>query len=102
MKAKQKAFTEYVSLIAEAFGIEQEHLFAKTKSRTYSTARHLLYYLCSKRPMSVTSIAMYMGENGYDTGHSSIIYGIKQAEIKVKNDRDYLRTARKIEDSVNK
>ena len=39
-------------------------------------ARHLLYYLCSKRPMRITYIQKYMKANGYNINHSSIIHGI--------------------------
>ncbi len=94
---KQDIFDRYVTSVAAEFGVSRESLFVKTKERNLSNARHMLYYLCSKRPIKVTYIVMYMSLNGYDIGHSSVIYGIRQMERRMLEDRDYVRVVNKIQ-----
>jgi chromosomal replication initiation ATPase DnaA len=97
---KREIFDNYATKVADEFGFPRELLFIKTKSRNYTNARHMLYYLCSKRPINVSSIMSYMGENGYDIGHSSVIYGIKQTERRMREDRDYIRVINRIQTNV--
>lgn len=97
---KKQIFENYAKCVAEEFSIPYELLFIKTKERDCTAARHMLYYLCAKRPMNVTMIAEFMTEHGYSTGHSSVIYGIKQMSKRLREDRDYIRAARRIEETV--
>ena len=53
---KRDIFEAYVDRVTDRFGISRERLFAKDKSRDVVDARHMLYYLCSERPMTNTYI----------------------------------------------
>ena len=86
---KEAVFNSYVGKVTSTFNISQEELFSKSKRRVLVDAHHLLYYLCSKRPMQIRYIQDYMSANGYDIGHSTIIYGIGQVKEKVEQDVDY-------------
>lgn len=86
---KEAVFNSYVRKVTSIFNISQEELFSKSKKRVLVDARHLLYYLCAKRPMQIRYIQDYMSANGYDVGHSTIIHGIAQVKDKVEQDVDY-------------
>jgi len=86
---KEKAFNDYVESVLRIFRIDREDLFAKSKRRDIVDARHLLYYLCFHRPMQIRYIQEYMGRNGYEVGHSTIIHGIDCVSEKVNEDVDY-------------
>lgn len=86
---KEPIFKDYASKVAELYNLSQEDIFSKTKSRAVVDARHLLYYLCKKRPMKLKYIQDYMGNHGYDIGHSSIVHGIEQVEKRIQIDKDY-------------
>jgi chromosomal replication initiation ATPase DnaA len=97
---KQDIFNKYAQAVADEFDIPHDLLFARTKERHVTHARHMLFYLCYKRKMSVASIMMYMKNNEYDTGHSSVIYGIHKTEDRMDEDTDYVLIAKKIQDKV--
>jgi len=86
---KEKAFDEYVAKVCDLFNLTPSELFKKSKRRDIVDARHLLYFLCFKRPMQIRYIQEYMGSNGYQVGHSTIIHGIEQVKEKVTEDNDY-------------
>ena len=69
--------------------LQEQEIFTKKKQRHLVDARHVLYYMCSKRPMNLSYIQMYMGENGYDICHSAIIHGIKKVTAQIEKDSDY-------------
>lgn len=94
---KFDVFNSYVEQVADLFDVDEEAIFTKTKRRDVVDARHLLYYLCSKRPMRVVYIQEYMAERGYVINHSSILHGISQVEEKVKKDKDYVKAVKNIE-----
>lgn len=98
---KHEIFNSYVNIISKRFDIPKEDLFKRTKQRDLVDARHLLYYLCAKRPMRVKYIQDYMTQNGYKVNHSSVIYGIDAVAEKAKTDKDYISIIRSIENSVN-
>jgi chromosomal replication initiation ATPase DnaA len=98
---KQEIFKQYVEIVSERFGISEDDVFTKTKRMECVDARHMLYYLCSKRQMRIKTIQDYMAQRGYHISHSSIIYGINQMDEKVKADRDYLSVINSIHESVN-
>lgn len=97
---KIDVFNQYAERIAELFSIEKAQVFSKSKRRDIVDARHLLYYLCFKRPMSVAYIQRYMKENGYIIQHSSIIHGINIVTQRVKDDSDYMHVVKDIEKAV--
>ena len=86
---KKDIFEQYVDNVTDRFGITREQLFTKDKSRKISDARHVLYYLCRNRPMSMSYIKQYMGENGYDIAPSNILHGVRKVEDNIKQDPDY-------------
>jgi len=75
-------------------------LFVKSKRRDIVDARHLLYFLCSERPMRIRYIQQYMEENGYKVGHSTIIHGIKQIREKSEYDTDYQKIINDIKECI--
>jgi chromosomal replication initiation ATPase DnaA len=94
---KAKIFSKYADKVCKLYGIEEDMLFTKTKRRDCVDARHLLYYLCSVRPMKQVYIQEYMAERGYDIPHSSIHHGIAQVKKKLEaQDTDYVQTIESI------
>ena len=86
---KQEIFNTYAKKLCELFSLHEEDLFSKTKKRACVDARHLLYYVCHKRPMRIRYIQDYMANKGYNISHSSVIHGINQVSEKVENDSYY-------------
>lgn len=97
---KQDIFNQYVNKVVSLFSIKKEDLFSKSKKRDIVDARHLVYYLCAKRPMSISYIQKYMKENGYIIHHPSIVRGIVRVDEKMKDDGDYVSIIKEIEKSV--
>ena len=86
---KLNIFNDYVTEDANLYNIEEEKIFEKSKERGIDDARHLLYYLCYYRPMKLKYIQDYMGQRGYEIGHSSIIHGIQSVHKAMAQDDDY-------------
>ncbi len=97
---KKEVFNQYAERIALMFGISKEELFSKTKQRHIADARHLLYYMCSTRPMELIYIQNFLGDEGYVTMHPPIIHGIKKVTQRLKDDRDYKAIVDKLKQSV--
>jgi chromosomal replication initiator protein len=97
---KQDVFNQYVDKITNLFTISKDELFSKSKKREFVDARHLLYYLCSKRPMRLNYIQKYMTDAGYNIQHSSVIHGIGVVECRLKVDSDYIAIVKEIEKAV--
>ena len=97
---KSDVFNQYVDRVSELYNIEKKDLFSKSKKRELVDARHLIYYLCSKRPMQIMYIQKYMSENGYKVGHSPVIHGINSIQNKVNEDRDYQTIIKEIDKAV--
>lgn len=98
---KQDVFNQYVDKVVNLFKIERDLLFSKSKKRELVDARHLLYYLCAKRPMRVNYIQKYMAENGYEIQHSSVIHGISTTEKRLKEDKDYVTIVNQVDKAVH-
>lgn len=94
---KQDVFNQYVDRVSELFSIPKAEIFSKNKKRELVDARHLIYYLCAKRPMQITYIQKYMNEAGYDIKHSSIIHGISEVSKKMEEDKDYVAIVKDLE-----
>jgi chromosomal replication initiator protein len=97
---KSDVFNQYVDRVSELYNIKKRDLFSKSKKREFVDARHLIYYLCSKRPIQVSYIQKYMDDNGYKIQHSSVIHGINSIQKKVNEDRDYQTIIKDIEKAV--
>lgn len=97
---KQDVFNQYVERVSDLFRIQESDLFSKSKKRELVDARHLIYYLCSKRPMQITYIQKYMKDKGYDIQHSTIIHGIASVEQRLKDDKDYVSVVKDVEKAV--
>ncbi len=97
---KQDVFNQYVERVADLFSISKEDIFSKSKKREFVDARHLVYYLCAKRPMQITYIHKFMNEAGYDIKHSSIIHGIAAVEQRITHDKDYVSIVKDMERAV--
>lgn len=97
---KQDVFNQYVERVANLFKVDKEDIFSKSKKREFVDARHLIYYLCAKRPMQITYIQKYMNEAGYNIKHSSIIHGISAVEQKIAEDKDYVTVVKEVENAV--
>ena len=97
---KQDVFNQYVDRVCDLFSIKREDIFSKSKKRQLVDARHLVYYLCFKRPMQLTYIQQFMGENVYMIEHSSVIHGVASVDKKISEDKDYVTIVRDIEKAV--
>jgi chromosomal replication initiation ATPase DnaA len=97
---KSDVFNQYVERVTDLFNISKEDLFSKSKKRELVDARHLIYYLCSRRPMQIMYIQKYMNDNGYKIQHSSVIHGINSIQNRVVDDKDYLDVVKDIERAV--
>jgi len=97
---KQDVFNQYVDKVVELFRINKDDLFSKSKKRELVDARHLLYYMCSKRPMRLNYIQKYMLDNGYKIQHSSVIHGIEVIEERIKVDNDYVVIVKELDKAV--
>tara|TARA_R100000426_G_scaffold79238_1_gene56882 strand:+ start:283 stop:576 length:294 start_codon:yes stop_codon:yes gene_type:complete len=93
---KLNIFNDYVTEVANLYNIEEEKIFEKSKERGIVDARHLLYYLCYYRPMKLKYIQDYMGQRGYEIGHSSIIHGIQSVHKAMAQDDDYQKVINEI------
>jgi chromosomal replication initiation ATPase DnaA len=94
---KIEIFNNYLDNIIKLYSIPKEWIFSKNKKMEVVDARHMLYYLCSKRKIPISYIQRYMDINGYAIGHSSIIHGIKSVEVKVNEDTDYKQLIKNLE-----
>jgi len=98
---KQEIFNRYVDEVIKIFNISREQFFTKNKKRNISESRQVVYYLCYKRPMAISSIEHYMRSNGYDISHPSIIHGIEAMTHRINADYDYLKIIERIEKCVH-
>lgn len=97
---KVDIFNQYVERVCDLFGITKESLFSKSKQRQLVDARYLLYYLCFKRPMTISYIQKYLLDSSYPTQHTTIIYGISTVDKRIKDDADYMQIVKDIQKAV--
>jgi chromosomal replication initiation ATPase DnaA len=97
---KEDVFNQYVERVIDLFKISREDFFLKSRNRSLSDARYLVYYLCKKRNIQITYIKKYMLKNGYDLHHSSVVRGVKNVEEKTIEDRDYQTIISEMEKAV--
>lgn len=94
---KSEIFNNYLDNITRLYAIPREFILSKNKKREVVDARHMLYYMCFNRNMTIGYIQRYMDSNGYAIGHSSIIHGIKSIETKLQEDTDYKQLIKNLE-----
>lgn len=98
---KEDVFNQYVERVSQLFGITNEEFFSKPKKRNLVDARHLVYFLCSRRNIKVISIKGFMENNNHKIFRTSITHGIKIVSKKVEEDRDYRDIISEIEKAVH-
>jgi len=97
---KHEIFNQYANKIASRFEVPVDNLFKKDKKTAIVDARHLLYFMCYKRPMSIAYIEKYMAERGYIIKHNSIIHGVRTVESKMEKDKDYQKLINELSKSI--
>jgi chromosomal replication initiation ATPase DnaA len=97
---KREIFNRLADLVCEYMDIPREDLFKKSKKRTLVDARHLLYYLCSTRPMEMPYIIEFLNENGYSSRHQPINHGIRETAKKLREDPDFNFIVNRIRERV--
>ena len=98
---KQDIFNQYVTKVCDAFGINDEQtLFDTTRKQTIVDARHMLFYLCITRPITMYALIEYMSERGLPLQHSAIMNGVRKAENHKNKDKDYAQVLSNISSSV--
>jgi chromosomal replication initiation ATPase DnaA len=98
---KSDVINQYDKRDTDLFGISKEDLFSKVKKRDIVDARQMLYYLCYTRPIQISYIIKYMGENGYHIHYMSVMNGIKVVEEKMQTDTDYVSAVKGLQKSIN-
>ena len=86
---KQDIFDKYADAIAERFHLSLEEIYSTKRTRDVLDARQTLYYLCLERPIRLSYLQRFLGENGCDLKHSTIINGYKRAKDLIDTDPDY-------------
>lgn len=77
-----------IALVADEFGLMHNELRSDRRSRTTAAARFLAEWLARKLTThSVNEIARAFGNRD----HTTILYGIRQAEFRLKHDVTYRR-----------
>lgn len=97
---KKNVLIQYVNRICNLFDIKEEDFFSKSKKRTLVDARHLFFFLCSRRNILVVYMVEFMNENGHDVFRTSVTHGIKSVAKKIEEDKDYKTIVQEIELSV--
>lgn len=93
---KKAIFDRYANAIAKEFNLTSEEMFSTSRKQHLVEARHMLYYLCRKRPMRLASIQRYLKDRGLEVCHSTIIHGNKKAKELINSDPDYSRLSERM------
>ena len=98
---KEDVFNQYVERVLSLFNITNDEFFSKSRKRNFVVARHLVFFLCSRRNIQVTYIENFMKNNNHDIFRTSISHVIKSVSKKVEEDRDYKDIVNDIEKAVH-
>lgn len=98
---KEDVFNQYVERVCRLSNITTEEFFSKSRKRNLVDARHLVFFLCSRRNILVVSIAEFMNKNGHDIFRTSVTHGIKSVTNKLEEDNDYKIIIQDIERAVH-
>ena len=82
---KNRIFNLYADFVCDACGILKKDLFGKSSIQLFSNARHMLFYICSQRPMKVVEIYNLCIDNQYPLTRQSIDYGIEKIKNSIDN-----------------
>lgn len=97
---KLEVFNQYVDKVCALFTVDKKDVFSNKKDRALVDARHLLFFLCHRRPIPTSYVREWVKAEGGNISHSSIIHGIKVMERKVKEDKDIESVLKEIESVV--
>jgi hypothetical protein len=98
---KKILFNQFVDRVITTLSLKDPTiLFHRSKRQDLVDARHLIFYLCSERNMSVADIKRLMGERGLPLQYPALVGGIAKIKIKIKSDTDYQFLVNKIQKSV--
>ncbi len=101
---KHNIFDKYLTEIKKVFRISDEDFFKPTRNVTIVEAKHLLYYMCSRRQIRNKAIKEFMDKAGAKYGYTvhgaNILRGVVSAQKLVDSDDDYFKVMKRIEDST--
>lgn len=86
---KQELFNQYVDWVSQIFNLPKEVIFSKSREQNIVEARHMIYYLCYERGISLISIKNFLLEYNYTIHNPALLHGIKKIKNKVQSDDDY-------------
>tara|TARA_R110000868_G_scaffold69854_3_gene205845 strand:- start:242 stop:544 length:303 start_codon:yes stop_codon:yes gene_type:complete len=97
---KHDIFNQYVAKIAKLYRVDESEMFVRSRKQEMVDARHMLFYLCTSRPIPAYSIKSYMAERGLSIQQSAINNGVRKIEKNISEDADYAQIISDIERSV--
>jgi len=97
---KKDIFDQYVTKVADVYGIDENTMFDTSRKQTTVDARHMLFYLCVTRPMAIYELREYMAARGLPIQQSAIMNGVRKAERIKYKDKDYAQVLSNIASSV--
>ena len=93
---KEHIFNEFLNNILKHTGLSREEFFSKTQNGEIVLARQTLFYLCTKRGLTIAMIMQYMRNNGSQLQRSPITYGVSAIEKQLEEDRDLQEVINKL------
>jgi len=93
---KRHLFDSIVNQLINKYGITKEELYEKTKDHSIVNTRYLLFYICSKRNITVASMRKLLKSDGFDMTYSTILKGISAMKERIKEDQDYTKIINEI------
>jgi chromosomal replication initiation ATPase DnaA len=80
-------FDEIVSDVCRQTRVQESELVEKTKNNHITQARYLIYYLAKVAGYKPKDTIRMMSSMGHEVSHSTIIYGIKEIEKLIEDDK---------------
>jgi chromosomal replication initiation ATPase DnaA len=71
----KETFDVILDVVCEQMNVSKESLLERTQRRRIVSARHILYYVCSKFELKNVYIQEFLDEEGYSIKHNTILYG---------------------------
>lgn len=93
---KEHIFNQFIDNILKHTGLTREEFFSKTQNGDIVLARQTLFYLCTKRGLTIAMIMQYMRNNGSQLQRSPITYGVSAIEKQLEEDRDLQEVINKL------
>ena len=98
---KKILFNQFVDRVIATLSLKDPTiLFHRSKRQDLVDARHLIFYLCADRNMSVADIKRLIGERGLSVQYPALVGGIAKVKKRVSLDPDYEFLVNKIQKSV--